>query len=502
MSFVVRASGKTRRGHDKDEFVRERRGKPKAKPRYREFPEERHTQPCKVIVRNLPAHFSKEQFLQHVSPIPEYTYFAFHGPDTTLANHARCRVYIRFRTEEDVGLFKEKFDGYVFVDSRGHELRCVVELAPYQRTAEQNREKADPKCGQITESDDFKRFLEDLEKKKDHGPSSSAAKVQASLAAIENKPKDEVTLTPLMEYLQNHKADDDYRGPGGRFGKRERNRERHRANAALAKKEAEKAAAKARELAGKDSPLKAGAAPSKVMELTKSGVKDSAAAQSPINKVAPGSISHQTAQPASKKDEAFLAVNRRPAQENREDFMPSGDRGRHYFPERPAPRPVADKRAREDHAPSSLADQRREREAKRSDRPDGRGDRQDVYYPRGGRQAESYGGRPPVRPDFPPDSGKNTTRAGAQQSPKPLHNPITGSREFGQSKATEAPVVKSTGTPTGEKNSVVKSGEIGTVVGEVVGGTVTAVDPGVRVPNRSRPTKELYQPKAKRRYQN
>lgn len=92
--------------------------------------------------------------------------------------------------------------------STGHELRCVVEIAPYQRVAAQNQEKADNKCGDIFSTEEFKRFVEELEKKKDATTTSSSAKVQASLAALEKSAQPENQVTPLMEYLQQQRQEE------------------------------------------------------------------------------------------------------------------------------------------------------------------------------------------------------------------------------------------------------------------------------------------------------
>ena len=104
-----------------------------------------------------------------------------------------------------------------------------MELAPYQRTAIQNQEKSDLKCGDIVNTDEYKHFCEGLEKKKDHVVTSNAAKVQANLAALEKTSPSEQTITPLMEFLQSNRGMEEeqqqamYARPRGR---KERNRER------------------------------------------------------------------------------------------------------------------------------------------------------------------------------------------------------------------------------------------------------------------------------------
>lgn len=43
------------------------------------------------------------------------------------------RAYINFKQAEDVYDFKAKFDGHLFVGSRGNQYRCAVEYAPFQK---------------------------------------------------------------------------------------------------------------------------------------------------------------------------------------------------------------------------------------------------------------------------------------------------------------------------------------------------------------------------------
>lgn len=95
-----------------------------------------------------------------------------------------------------------------------------MEIAPYQRTAAQNQEKSDPKCSQILLSDEYKAFLEELEKKKEPVTSSSSAKVQASLAVIEARAKEmsAETITPLMEFVRAQYEEREQQFPGKRSG--------------------------------------------------------------------------------------------------------------------------------------------------------------------------------------------------------------------------------------------------------------------------------------------
>lgn len=60
-----------------------------------------------------------EQFKLQVSPLPEIDYFYFVPADMSLMPNAFSRAYINFVDQSDLFIFTQKFDGYVFIDSKG-----------------------------------------------------------------------------------------------------------------------------------------------------------------------------------------------------------------------------------------------------------------------------------------------------------------------------------------------------------------------------------------------
>uniref|UniRef100_A0A1B6MB38 UPF3 domain-containing protein n=1 Tax=Graphocephala atropunctata TaxID=36148 RepID=A0A1B6MB38_9HEMI len=118
----------------------------------------------KVVVRRLPPSMTEEQFKNQVSPLPEIDYFYFVPADMSLMPNAFCRAYINFVDQSDLFIFTQKFDGYVFVDSKGNEFPAIVEFAPFQRIPKNrpNRKK-DPKVGTIEADPGFIAFKERLE---------------------------------------------------------------------------------------------------------------------------------------------------------------------------------------------------------------------------------------------------------------------------------------------------------------------------------------------------
>jgi len=51
------------------------------------------------------------------------------------------RAFLNFNTAEAVYDFKAKFDGHVFVSTRGTQYRCTVEYAPFQKVPTVNTKK-------------------------------------------------------------------------------------------------------------------------------------------------------------------------------------------------------------------------------------------------------------------------------------------------------------------------------------------------------------------------
>ena len=80
---------------------------------------EKFSPPTKVVIRRLPPSMTKEEFEDQVSPIPDHDYLRFVKADPTLDRDAFCTAYINFLDQEDVYIFQERFDGYVFVDNKG-----------------------------------------------------------------------------------------------------------------------------------------------------------------------------------------------------------------------------------------------------------------------------------------------------------------------------------------------------------------------------------------------
>uniref|UniRef100_A0A8C4MWC4 UPF3 domain-containing protein n=1 Tax=Equus asinus TaxID=9793 RepID=A0A8C4MWC4_EQUAS len=85
--------------------------------------EEKRTVLSKVVIRRLPPSLTKEQLEEQLHPLPAHDYFEFFTADLSLFPHLYSRAYINFRNPEDILLFRDRFDGYIFIDSK---VSCCV----------------------------------------------------------------------------------------------------------------------------------------------------------------------------------------------------------------------------------------------------------------------------------------------------------------------------------------------------------------------------------------
>lgn len=145
---------------------------------------------------------TEEAFLEQVSPIPDHDHFYFAKPDPSLGNNLYSRAYINFVNVDDIYLFRDKFDGYVFLDEKGVEYVGIVEYAPFQRIPKKKKKK-DPKCGTIESDPIFQDFVEGLKKDPE---TENQPKLEYSYPVNDSNDK-KVQSTPLLEYLAARKQD-------------------------------------------------------------------------------------------------------------------------------------------------------------------------------------------------------------------------------------------------------------------------------------------------------
>ncbi|KAM9321247.1 regulator of nonsense transcripts 3A [Gastrophryne carolinensis] len=188
--------------------------------------EERKAALSKVVIRRLPPSINKEQLEEQLHPLPAHDYFEFCTADPSLYPHLFSRAYINFRNPDDIILFRDRFDGFVFIDSKGQEYPAVVEYAPFQKISKKKVKKKDTKAGSIAEDLEYKKFLEnycaDEEK--------ICANPEILLGEIEAKTKELIAkrTTPLLEYIKNRKMEKQRMREEKREERRRRELERKR----------------------------------------------------------------------------------------------------------------------------------------------------------------------------------------------------------------------------------------------------------------------------------
>lgn len=173
-----------------------------------------------VIVRRLPPTMTEEEFLKQIEPIPDHDYFYYVPADWSLGLNATCRAYINFCNQNDIFIFRDKFDGYVFVDTRGSEYPAIVEFAPFQGLPKGKSRKKDQKVNSIETEAHYLAFLESIKDEDVDGKSEMKMEYSFQLKDGESSeitiyvidsitdcdltfPDQKITSTPLLEYLAN-----------------------------------------------------------------------------------------------------------------------------------------------------------------------------------------------------------------------------------------------------------------------------------------------------------
>ena len=180
---------------------------------------EKNAAPTRVVIRRLPPSMTREDFEVQVSPIPEHDNlrwiknlslhdnhivqidYRYAKADFSLGQDAFCAAYINFLNQEDVYLFQERFDGYVFVDDKGNEYVAIVEFAPNQKLSPvKENKKKDLKTNTLDQDPDYLKFLEMLENKQEGLDNT----VEQTLREIESKEKDNILnqTTPLLQFMK------------------------------------------------------------------------------------------------------------------------------------------------------------------------------------------------------------------------------------------------------------------------------------------------------------
>lgn len=149
------------------------------------------------------------------------------SPNLIAGQNASSRAYINFVNDEDIFIFKDRFDGYVFVEARGGvEYPAIVEFAPFQGLPKSKSRKRDNKCNTIETDPDFIKFMTFLNG--EIGDVKPEMKMEYSYQIKDGKfvfmrsadqsitcnfyfilffSEKKITSTPLLEYIANKKLE-------------------------------------------------------------------------------------------------------------------------------------------------------------------------------------------------------------------------------------------------------------------------------------------------------
>lgn len=139
---------------------------------------------------------TEEEFLNQIEPLPEHDSYYYANADWSLGAEATCRAYIVFKNIDDIFLFRDRFDGYVFVDNRGNEYPAIVEFAPYQNFTRYRARNVDNKVNTIEDELMYQQFLKQLEEER-----AAAKNTECKIEFTLDRKKEEVLSTPLLEYI-------------------------------------------------------------------------------------------------------------------------------------------------------------------------------------------------------------------------------------------------------------------------------------------------------------
>ncbi|OTF70305.1 Smg-4/UPF3-like protein, partial [Euroglyphus maynei] len=161
----------------------------------------------------------EEQFLKVIAPLPPNNEFYYVNGDLNLGEFAFSRAYIKFINIEDLLIFKEKYDDYIFIDSKGNEYPAIVEYAPMQKLPRRLNSmniKKDTKVNTIEDDPDFIAFKEGLEAIQNgtaviqqQQPTITNAE-PSSEEIVENKTESKENnhqIPPLVEYLNKKRLE-------------------------------------------------------------------------------------------------------------------------------------------------------------------------------------------------------------------------------------------------------------------------------------------------------
>lgn len=155
-------------------------------------------------MRHLPPTMTEAQFLDQVGPLPENDSYYYCKADWSLGQEATCRAYIDMSSKDigEVVQFRDRFDGYVFVDHKGVEYMAIVEYAPFQCFLKNKARNDDSKVNTIESEPHYQEFIKRLAQEREEASRMGDVKIDFN---FERRTEEKVKSTPLLQYLANKK---------------------------------------------------------------------------------------------------------------------------------------------------------------------------------------------------------------------------------------------------------------------------------------------------------
>jgi len=158
----------------------------------------------KYIIRKLPPQLTEEEFLKSIQPyIVNIDFWYFVGGKLSQSKLIYSRACVHFNDYEISLRFKEEFNGHIFVDNKGKEHRCTVDVALSQMVPKFDKVKMDDEdeskhINTIQLDTDFQRFLKKLEQPIQYLPSADIQYEERKLKENQEKP----VSTPILDEIR------------------------------------------------------------------------------------------------------------------------------------------------------------------------------------------------------------------------------------------------------------------------------------------------------------
>ncbi|KAH8237384.1 hypothetical protein KR038_010809 [Drosophila bunnanda] len=176
----------------------------KSKANRRKEKKDKASRVIKIVIRHLPPTMTETEFLDQVGPLPENDAYYYCPADWSLGQEATCRAYIdmSMKDAEEVLQFRDRFDGYVFVDNKGVEYVAIVEYAPFQSFLKNRARNDDGKVNTIESESHYQEFIQRLADEREEASRLGDVKIDFN---FERRADEKVKSTPLLQYLANKK---------------------------------------------------------------------------------------------------------------------------------------------------------------------------------------------------------------------------------------------------------------------------------------------------------